>query len=136
MKFRLGEKVKYMALGALVALISFIFGCINGAKDGQSIAGTVDELTVKTLIVRDKIVVTDGGPVYDVVITKGEYGGVVAVSDKKAQGRAAMMVGMNGGEMHVFPKEGNGKAVIKTADGSGTLCSAYAYLGHNFAKLR
>ena len=49
--FGLREKLKYMALGTLIALTGFVLGNMNKDTEAQSGSETIDELTVRKLTV-------------------------------------------------------------------------------------
>ena len=115
MKIKSEEKVKYMFWGALLVFVAFVLGCM------RNIPTHPDHLDVQSLIVRDRIIVTDnlGNPV--VGISQNENGGIVAIHGKGGEGGIIMRIDTEGGEMSILPKRGNGSVVIKTADGDGTL---------------
>ena len=93
--FRLREKLKYMTLGGLIVLAGFVFGNMNKDTEAQSGAETINELTVRNMIVLESIKVINDDNVPQVVITWDENGG--NVSAHSPRGQAALGVGEKGG---------------------------------------
>lgn len=101
---RLREKLKYMALGALIALAGFVLGNMNENTQAQSGSETINELTVRNMIVLEDITVLNDGNMPQVVITWDENGG--NVSAHSLRGQAALGVGEDGGLIQVGNAEG------------------------------
>lgn len=62
MKYRLIDKLKYMVLGSLLTIIVFTAGTLTNQIEADSTIkpdAEFNTLTVQTLIVKDKLVVTD-----------------------------------------------------------------------------
>ena len=76
--FRLREKLKYMALGALITLAGFVLGNMNENTEAQSGSETIHELTVRSMIVLEDIKVINDDNMPQVVITWDEDGGKVS----------------------------------------------------------
>ena len=70
--FSLRDKLKYMALGALIALGGLVFGNINKDTEAESESEKIDELTVRELtVLKDIAVIADDGE-HKVVISSDE----------------------------------------------------------------
>ena len=153
MKFRLREKLKYMFLGGLLTLAGFIFGNMNNETTAQFGYETIDKLTVRELIVRKDIRVTneDMDPRVHIswdrsggrVITYGSKGigaasilvaegnGVVTTQGSKEKTGASLMVNEGGGVLSLFAPDGKAKIVLGISEGDGV-----AYLVNKFDEAR
>ena len=143
--FSLRDKLKYMALGALIALGGLVFGNINNDTDAQSESKTIDELTVQQLtVLKDITVIADDGEhkvvifsnenggkvmclgpggkdaIAGAVLEIGESGGVVGVRGGKG-GSAGLSVGTEGGRVTIVSASGTGAAAMNIVDGDGVV---------------
>ncbi len=117
--FRLREKLKYMTLGGLIVLAGFVFGNMNKNTEAQSGAETINELTVRNMIVLESIKVINDDNVPQVVITWDENGG--NVSAHSPRGQAALGVGEHGGLIQVGNAEGKNGAQVTMNENGGTV---------------
>ena len=116
---RLREKLKYMTLGGLIVLAGFVFGNMNKNTQAQSEAETINELTVRNMIVLEGIKVINDGNVPQVVINWDENGG--NVSTHSPRGQAALGVGEHGGLIQVGNAEGKIGAQVTMNENGGTV---------------
>ena len=114
---RLREKLKYMALGGLIVLTGFVFGNMNKDTEAQSGSETINELTVRNMIVLEDIKVLNDGNMPQVVITWDENGG--NVSAHSLRGQAALGVGEDGGLIQVGNAEGKIGAQVTMNENGG-----------------
>ena len=143
--FRLREKLKYMTLGALIALGGLVFSNMNKDTEAEPISERIGELTVRELtVLKDITVIADDGE-HQVVISSdenggrvsclgpggeravagaalriGELGGVVGVTGRKG-GSASLTVGREGGRVTILPVSGKGSAAINIVEGDGVV---------------
>ena len=115
--FRLREKLKYMALGGLIVLTGFVFGNMNKDTEAESGSETINELTVRNMIVLEGIRVINDDNVPQVVITWDENGG--NVSAHSPRGQAAFGVGEHGGLIQVGNVEGKIGAQVTMNENGG-----------------
>ncbi len=115
--FRLSEKVKYMALGALITLAGFVLGDMNENTEAQSGSETINELTVRNMVVLEDIRVLNDDNMPQVVITWDEDGG--NVSTHSPRGHAAFGVGEEGGLIQVANAEGKIGAQVTMNENGG-----------------
>ncbi len=115
--FRLREKVKYMALGALITLAGFVLGNMNENTEAQSGSETINELTVRNMIVLEDIKVINDDNLPQVVIAWDEDGG--NVSTHSPRGHAALGVGEEGGLIQVANAEGKIGAQVTMNENGG-----------------
>ena len=115
--FRLREKLKYMALGALITLAGFVLGNMNENTEAQSGSETINELTVRNMIVLEDIKVINDDNMPQVVITWDEDGG--NVSTHSPRGHAALGVGEEGGLIQVANAEGKIGAQVTMNENGG-----------------
>lgn len=115
--FRLREKLKYMALGALITLAGFVLGNMNEDTEAQSGSETINELTVRNMIVLEDIKVINDDNMPQVVIAWDEDGG--KVSAHSPRGHAAVGVGEEGGLIQVANAEGKIGAQITMNENGG-----------------
>ena len=115
--FRLREKVKYMALGALITLAGFVLGNMNEDTEAQSGSETINELTVRNMVVLEDIRVLNDDNMPQVVITWDEDGG--KVSAHSPRGHAALGVGEEGGLIQVANAEGKIGAQVTMNENGG-----------------
>ena len=136
---KLSEKMKYMALGALIALSGFMLGSFNDGTDAQSRTQMIDELAVKTLYVFDEIIVVDSTQVNKkavVLINYDENGGQIKTYSKRSEkGHASMGVDQNGGQMRIYPNTGNSGAAITTTDDMKTSLTIFPKQGRGTVSL-
>ena len=116
---RLREKLKYMALGGLIVLAGFVFGNMNKNTQAQSGAESINELTVRNMIVLEDIKVINDGNVPQVVINWDDNGG--NVSAHSPRGQAALGVGEHGGLIQVGNAEGKIGAQVTMNENGGTV---------------
>ena len=154
--FKLSEKVKYMAFGALLTVIGFMLGTLNTSTDAQSSAQQIDELTVKRLKVSESIAVVDqtsnpqvlinydenGGSITvyakDYLITSlaaaelkiGEHGGQFAALTTNGKVGSAVTTDEDGGAIAAFANEGNGGIVLMNTMGNGIISTTNKF-GHS-----
>ena len=130
---RLREKLKYMTLGGLIVLAGFVFGNMNKDTEAESGAETINELTVRNMIVLEGIRVINNDNEPQVVITWDENGG--NVSAHSPRGQAALGVGEHGGLIQVgnaeekigaqvTMNENGGTVVVRSISGSGAAALA------------
>ena len=130
---RLREKLKYMTLGGLIVLAGFVFGNMNKNTEAESGSETIDELTVRKMVVLEDISVINDDNVPQVVITWNENGGNVSAHSPK--GQAAFGVGEHGGLIQVANVEGKigaevtmnergGVVVVRSISGPGGVALA------------
>ena len=144
--FRLREKLKYMALGALIALAGFVLGNMNENIEAQSGSEMIDELTVRKLTVLEDITVIadDGEP--RVIISAdenggrvscyglggirapagaglqiGKLGGIVGVTGRQGNAGASLTIGTEGGGVTIFSAAGKGGAALSIVEGDGVV---------------
>ena len=117
--FRLREKLKYMALGALIALTGFVLGNMNKDTEAQSGSETIEKLTVRDLIVLKGIRVMNDDNERQVIITWDEEGG--RVTTYSPIGKAGLGVGKHGGYLRVSDVEGNGGAQVTMEEKGGSV---------------
>ena len=143
--FRLSEKLKYMALGALIALGGLVFGNINKDTEAEPESEKINALIVRELtVLKDIAVIADDGE-HKVVISSnenggrvlclgpggkravagaalriGEMGGVVDVRGRKG-GSAGLSVTTDGGSVTILPISGNGSAAMNIVNGDGVV---------------
>lgn len=115
--FRLREKLKYMALGALITLAGFVLGNMNEDTEAQSGSETINELTVRNMIVLEDIKVLNNDNMPQVVIAWDEDGG--NVSAHSPRGHAALGVGEEGGLIQVANAEGKIGAQVTMNENGG-----------------
>jgi len=115
--FRLREKLKYMALGALITLAGFVLGNMNEDTEAQSGSETINELTVRNMIVLEDIKVLNNDNMPQVVIAWDEDGG--KVSAHSPRGHAALGVGEEGGLIQVANAEGKIGAQVTMNENGG-----------------
>ena len=143
--FSLREKLKYMALGTLIALGGLVFGNMNNDTEAESESKTIDELTVQKLtVLKDITVIADNGEhkvvifsnenggkvmclgpggkraIAGAVLEIGESGGVVGVRGGKG-GSAGLSVGTEGGRVTIVSESGTGAAAMNIVDGDGVI---------------
>ena len=116
---RLREKLKYMVLGGLIVLAGFVFGNINKDTEAQSGAETINELTVRNMVVLEGIRVINDDNVPQVVVSWDENGG--NVSAHSPRGQAAFSVGEHGGLIQVGNAEGKIGAQVTMNENGGTV---------------
>ena len=116
---RLREKLKYMALGGLIVLAGFVFGNMNKDTEAQSGAETINELTVRNMIVLESIKVINDDSVPQVIIAWDENGG--NVSAYSPRGQAALGVGEKGGLIQIGNAEGKIGAQVTMNENGGTV---------------
>ena len=114
---RLREKLKYMTLGGLIVLAGFVFGNMNKDTEAQSGSETINELTVRNMIVLEDIRVLNDDNMPQVVITWDEDGG--NVSAHSPRGHAALGVGEEGGLIQVANAEGKIGAQVTMNENGG-----------------
>ena len=144
--FKLREKLKYMALGALIALTGFVLGNMNKDTEAQSGSETIDELTVRKLTVLEDItVIADNGEPRVVIswdenggrvscyglggiraaagagLQIGKLGGIVGVTGRKGSAGASLTIGTEGGGVTIFPVAGKGGAALSIVEGDGVV---------------
>ena len=141
MKFKLNEKLKYMAFGALLALAGFVFGNLNKGIDAQSEQRMVDKLTVRKLTVLDTILVKNEVGNDAVIIGANDGKGTIITSGEdvrkvylgffgkwagmftsagESRGHALLGVFENGdGKVEIHANQGEGKAKLFVKDGNG-----------------
>lgn len=127
MRFQLHEKVKYMALGALIALVGFVLGSMTKGINAQS-------EDAKFEVIEGTLFVTDGIFVGDVVSRSGvhissEGGGSVAIMDEgellnimgvTPEGHSVMTLRSRNGKGGIVLKApNNSDGVVYTLDKSG-----------------
>ena len=117
--FRLREKLKYMALGALIALTGFVLGNMNKDTEAQSGSETIDRLTVRDLVVLKGIRVMNDDNEHQVIITWDEDGG--RVTTYSPIGKAGLGVGKHGGYLRVTDVEGEGGAQVTMEEDGGSV---------------
>ena len=117
--FRLREKLKYMALGGLIVLTGFVLGNMNEDTEAESGSETINELTVRNMIVLEGIRVVNDDNVPQVVIDWGENGG--NVSAHSPRGQAAFGVGEHGGLIQVGDVEGKIGAQVTMNENGGVV---------------
>ena len=108
------EKVMYMSIGAVIALLSFSFGNIHrDTANAQGEAPIVDLIRCRQL----EIVNTDG--LNKVILSSNEQGGSVDVfSEDMLLGKVRLSISENGGEVSVHGKNYKDLASLRiTADG-------------------
>ena len=114
---RLREKLKYMTLGGLIVLAGFVFGNMNKETEADSETETINELTVRNMIVLEDLKVISDDNVPQVVISWNENGG--KVSAYSPRGQAAFGVGEDGGLIQVGNAEGKIGAQITMNENGG-----------------
>ena len=130
---RLREKLKYMALGGLIVLAGFAFGNMSKDTEAQSGAETINEMTVRNMIVLESIRVINDDNVPQVVISWDANGG--NVSAHSPRGQAVLGVDEHGGLIQVGNAEGKigaqvtmnengGSVVVRSINGSGAAALA------------
>ena len=142
MKFKLHEKLKYMAFGGLLTFAGFMFGSMNSDTTAQSGYETIDKLTVRELIVRKdiRVISEDMNPRVHIswdrnggrVVTYGpkqigaasllvaDGNGVVTTQGSKEKTGASLMVNEGGGVLSLFAPDGNAKVLLGISEGDGT----------------
>ena len=143
--FSLRDKLKYMALGALIALGGLVFGNINEDTEAESESKTIDELTVQELtVLKDITLIADNGEqkvvifsnenggkvmclgpggkraIAGAVLEIGESGGVVGVRGGES-GSASLSVGAEGGRVTIVSASGTGGAAMNIVEGDGVV---------------
>ena len=153
MKFKLHEKLKYMFLGGVLTLAGFMFGNMNSDTQAQFGSETIDELTVRELIVLKDITVIsddieprvliswdkDGGSVTAygpggkgaASLAVNEDGGTVSVRGVIGNNGASLAAKQEGGSVAVFNTQGNVRAAFSIVEGNGV-----AYLVNKFGESR
>ena len=153
MKFKLHEKLKYMFLGGVLTLAGFMFGNMNSDTQAQFGSETIDELTVRELIVLKDITVISDDMDLRVLISWDKDGGSVTAYGPEGKGAASLsvnedggavtvqgVIGKNGarlaatqegGSVAVFNPQGNARAAFSIVDGNGV-----AYLVDKFGEFR
>lgn len=116
---RLREKLKYMALGALIALAGFVLGNMNENTEAQLGSEAIGELTVRDLVVLKGIRVMNDDNEHQVVITWDEDGG--RVTTHSSIGKAGLGVGKHGGYLRVTDVEGEGGAQVTMEEDGGSV---------------
>ena len=117
--FGLREKLKYMALGGLIVLTGFGLGNMNKDTEAEFGSETINELTVRNMIVLEDIKVLNDDNVPQVVITWDENGG--NVSAHSPRGQAAFRVGEHGGLIQVGDVEGKIGAQVTMNENGGVV---------------
>ena len=143
---RLREKLKYMALGALIALAGFVLGNMNENTEAQSGSETIDELTVQRLtVLEDLTVIADNGEPRVIIsadanggrvscyglggigapagagLQIGKLGGIVGVTGKQGNAGASLTIGTEGGGVTIFSAAGKGGAALSIVEGNGVV---------------
>lgn len=143
---RLREKLKYMALGALIALAGFVLGNMNENTEAQSGSETIDALTVRKLTVLEDItVIADNGEPRVIISSDenggrvscyglggirapagaglqiGKLGGIVGVTGRKGNAGASLTIGTEGGGVTIFSAAGKGGAALSIVEGDGVV---------------
>ena len=143
--FSLRDKLKYMALGALIALGGLVFGNINEDTEAESESKTIDELTVQEVtVLKDITLIADNGEprvvifsnenggkvmclgpggkraIAGAVLEIGESGGVVGVRGGEG-GSASLSVGAEGGRVTIVSASGTGGAAMNIVEGDGVV---------------
>ncbi len=143
---RLREKLKYMALGALIALAGFVLGNMNENTEAQSGSETIDELIVRRLTVLEDItVIADNGEPRVIIsvdenggrvscyglggirapagagLQIGKLGGIVGVTGKQGNAGASLTIGTEGGGVTIFSAAGKGGAALSIVEGNGVV---------------
>ena len=153
MKFKLHEKLKYMFLGGVLTLAGFMFGNLNSDTQAQLGSETIDELTVRGLIVLKDITVMSDDMEPRVLISWDRDGGRIAAYGPEGKGAASLSVGeeggsvtvkgvigknganlsatQEGGSVAVFNRQANPRAAFSIVDGNGV-----AYLINKFGEPR
>lgn len=118
--FSLRDKLKYMALGALIALGGLVFGNISEDTDAESESKTIDELTVQEVTVLKNITLIADNGEQKVVIFSNEHGGKVMClgpGGERAIAGAVLEIGESGGVVGVRGGEGGGASLSVGAEG-------------------
>ena len=144
MMFKLSEKVKYMALGALIAFAGFMLGSTTQGIEAQSESKVIDKLVVGELDVQRSIRVMGNTGLAQVSIDSSKVGGrihlynknweplitlgilengmpSIGVKDEKGGGMAALGIDKNKGYgvVHVADTYRQAKVVMGAPDGKG-----------------
>ena len=142
----LREKLKYMALGALIALAGFVLGNMNENTEAQSGSEMIDELTVRKLTVLEDItVIADNGEPRVIISSDenggkvscyglggirapagaglqiGKLGGIVGVTGRQGNAGASLTIGTEGGGVTIFSAAGKGGAALSIVEGDGVV---------------
>ena len=125
MKFNLSEKVKYMAFGALLTFVGFMFGNLNSGIDAQSQPEVIDELRVRKLKVYEGMTLYGVNDLADpeprVTIAETKDGGNVTAYGKSGEGYASIGLDKDGGILSVSAIGGEGKVSIGINRGNGLM---------------
>ena len=144
--FGLREKLKYMVLGALIAVAGFVLGNMNENTEARSGSETIDELTIRKLTVLENITVIADNGEQRVIISSdenggrvscyglggiraaagaglqiGKMGGIVGVTGRKGNAGASFTIGPEGGGVTIFPVTGKGSAALRIVEGDGVV---------------
>ena len=141
----MSEKVKYMFIGAMIALTSFMLGNINIPTDAQNEVRVIDELIVRKLIALESLAVVDNQGIPVAFMEANDFGGILYLGNKKgntlvsmgiAEGNGGVIVHSKGEEASVvigfgtengknvagvtaFTKNGKGTSFMGVRDGNG-----------------
>ena len=142
MMFRLREKLKYMVLGGLLTLAGFMFGNMNNNTEAQLGSQTIGELTVRTLLVLDKIIVQRGQEVRVIISSNlnggqvatfgpdgkavagigiDEHGGSVVTSDVTGKSAVDISSDENGGAVSIFSRDEKSGVLLRIENGVGVV---------------
>lgn len=148
MMSKLSEKLKYMALGALIAIAGFMFGNLHSDTEAQSGFETIDKLTVRRLVVTERIVVENDRGDIQILVSADDSGGAIIVCNKDGKNSISLgffsptepvvsVTGVGGaGSASLFISEkGNGTVIandkykeatviLTTLDGEGSVSTS------------
>lgn len=130
MMFKLSEKVKYIALGALIALAGFMLGSMTKGLEAQSESKVIDKLVVGELDVQRSIRVVGATGLAQVSIDSSETGGQIHLYNINWEPLITLAILKNGmPSVGVRSEKGGGMAAlgIDKAKGYGIVQVADKY---------
>ena len=104
---KMSDKIKYMVIGAAIALIGFGFGSLIGGIDAHDDTTHFDSIVVKNIIATEFIAVGKAKEA-SVVIGTNEKGGTINISNKGGEHLVRLGIGY-GGTIIVKSDEGEGE---------------------------
>ena len=118
---KLSEKMKYIAVGAMIACAVFLLGSLDNDIGAQFESGRFDELIVRKLIVREEILFVDVDQNPQITIyTRGKHRGITIYGPEESDAMIGIGVNENGGHVGVS-RALNGSADISVNKDGGNL---------------
>ena len=117
---KLSDKVRYMIIGAAIALSGFGLGSLVTGIDAENNIATFDSIYAKKIVATDFIGVGDPEG-SRVAISNREHGGAVQIYNNNGDNCLNFFIDELGGNISVTPSDGKGGIFLSNMFGPGTL---------------